>query len=110
MAALPPTLHDRLHSIDRDAAFVSELASLHPKLPLIANLRGGLWYAPRFDDTCYFKSTDGHVGQWMLRCEQCLTCDRLCFFTHRYPYVPATIFVFPFARLFGPDMAPDISG
>lgn len=26
----------------------------------------GLWYAPRFDGTCYFKSTDGHTGEWTL--------------------------------------------
>ena len=33
-------------------------------LPFLANLRCGLWYLPSFDDTCYFKSTDGHVGTW----------------------------------------------
>jgi tRNA A64-2'-O-ribosylphosphate transferase len=31
---------------------------------MFANLRCGLWYAPKFDYTCYFKSTDGHVGKW----------------------------------------------
>ena len=67
MASQTPSLHSRLHSIARDAAFVAELASLYPQLPLVANLRGGLWCAPRFEDTCYFKSTDGHEGQWMLR-------------------------------------------
>ena len=35
-------------------------------LPVIANLRNGLWYAPPhvFSTTCYFKSTDGHTSQW----------------------------------------------
>ncbi len=31
---------------------------------MFANLRNGLWYAPRFDGTGYFKSTDGHVFKW----------------------------------------------
>jgi hypothetical protein len=37
---------------------------MYATLPLVANLRCGLWYAPRFDATCYFKSTDGHNGWW----------------------------------------------
>ncbi len=38
--------------------------SLAAQWPCLANLRNGLWYAPSFDGTCYFKSADGHVGQW----------------------------------------------
>eukprot|EP00038_Savillea_parva_P016285 m.16486 g.16486 ORF g.16486 m.16486 type:complete len:903 (+) comp3390_c0_seq1:1-2709(+) len=60
------TLFDRLHSIAHDAAFLAEIRDLYSTLPVLANLRGGLWFAPRFDDTCYFKSTDGHYGQWHL--------------------------------------------
>jgi tRNA A64-2'-O-ribosylphosphate transferase len=40
------------------------MAALHPELPLVANLRCGAWYTPRPSATCYFKSTDGHMGQW----------------------------------------------
>lgn len=32
---------------------------------MIANLRCGLWYTPQPQTCCYFKSTDGHVGNWM---------------------------------------------
>jgi hypothetical protein len=49
-----------------DAAFVAEVAALYPTLPMYANLRCGLWYAPSWDGMCYFKSTDGHVNQWTL--------------------------------------------
>jgi tRNA A64-2'-O-ribosylphosphate transferase len=35
-------------------------------LPLIANERCGSWYAPLPHESCYFKSTDGHVGTWNL--------------------------------------------
>jgi tRNA A64-2'-O-ribosylphosphate transferase len=45
---------------------VAEIRELYSHLPLLANLRGGLWLAPSFDDTCYFKSTDGHYGEWHL--------------------------------------------
>lgn len=37
---------------------------LYPGLPCLANLRCGLWYQRAFDGTCYFKSTDGHSGNW----------------------------------------------
>ena len=34
-------------------------------IPCVGNSRNGLWYAPEFDGgTCYFKSSDGHHGQW----------------------------------------------
>ncbi|KAL9938448.1 hypothetical protein V8E36_003071 [Tilletia maclaganii] len=59
-------LYNRLHSIRLDADFVSAVASHFQPLPLVANLRCGAWYT---DPTltrasCYFKSTDGHLGQW----------------------------------------------
>ena len=61
------TLLPYLKSIALDARFVAtaaaDLARRAP-CPLFANLRNGLWYAPAFDGTGYFKSTDGHVGGW----------------------------------------------
>ncbi len=50
-------------SVLEDSAFVREIAQLHAELPVFANLRCGLWYTPT-DQTCYFKSTNGHTGQW----------------------------------------------
>ncbi|KAL5200594.1 hypothetical protein ABZP36_021797 [Zizania latifolia] len=51
-------------SVADDAAFVAEIAA--PALPLVANLLCSLWYAPSraLAATCYFKSTDGHAGNW----------------------------------------------
>uniref|UniRef100_A0A0A9F5I1 Rit1 N-terminal domain-containing protein n=1 Tax=Arundo donax TaxID=35708 RepID=A0A0A9F5I1_ARUDO len=40
------TLYNALRSVAEDAAFVTEVAALWPALPLVANLRCGLWYAP----------------------------------------------------------------
>ena len=57
-------LHNCLASIAADARFVAEIARLYRGLPLLANLRCGLWYTPQPDGTCYFKSTDGHAGNW----------------------------------------------
>lgn len=56
------SLYNALCSIYQDSIFVNEISQLWPKLPLLANLRCGLWYSPRFDATCYFKSTDGHTN------------------------------------------------
>jgi hypothetical protein len=58
------SIRNHLLSIDRDASIVSTLAEIYPHLPLIANLRNGLWYAPKWHSTCYFKSTDGHNKTW----------------------------------------------
>ncbi|KAJ0964784.1 hypothetical protein J5N97_025922 [Dioscorea zingiberensis] len=58
------SLYNALRSIYEDYIFVSEIAALWPELPLVANLRCGLWYSPRFHSTCYFKSTDGHTNNW----------------------------------------------
>jgi tRNA A64-2'-O-ribosylphosphate transferase len=59
------SLYNSLRSIYEDAKFVGEIRALWPELPLLANLRCGLWYAPftSFHSTpCYFKSTDGHAA------------------------------------------------
>ncbi|KAM0933659.1 putative tRNA A64-2'-O-ribosylphosphate transferase, protein-tyrosine phosphatase, rit1 [Dioscorea sansibarensis] len=58
------SLYNSLRSIYEDSVFVSEIAALWPELPLVANLRCGLWYSSRFHSTCYFKSTDGHTNNW----------------------------------------------
>lgn len=56
---------NRLASIDCDSVFVRKIAH-HYKLPLIANERCGTWYIPPElkAGSAYFKSTDGHQGQW----------------------------------------------
>ncbi|KAG0485725.1 hypothetical protein HPP92_009804 [Vanilla planifolia] len=58
------SLYNALRSIYEDSIFVAEIAGLWPELPLVGNLRCGLWYSPRFEATCYFKSTDGHANNW----------------------------------------------
>ncbi|KAL3486728.1 tRNA A64-2'-O-ribosylphosphate transferase [Aspergillus germanicus] len=59
------SVNNRLRSIEADAAFVREVAD-HYALPLVANERCGSWYIPPEIKTgsAYFKSTDGHTGQW----------------------------------------------
>ena len=56
---------NRLHSIHHDSLFVQDVASRY-NLPLIANERCGSWYIPpeQKAGSAYFKSTDGHWGQW----------------------------------------------
>nr|AKM76541.1 initiator tRNA phosphoribosyl transferase family protein [Hypseocharis bilobata] len=58
------TLYNALRSIHEDSIFVGEISQLWPDLPLLVNLRCGLWYAQKFHSTCYFKSTDGHTNNW----------------------------------------------
>uniref|UniRef100_A0A7C9AWQ3 Initiator tRNA phosphoribosyl transferase family protein n=1 Tax=Opuntia streptacantha TaxID=393608 RepID=A0A7C9AWQ3_OPUST len=58
------SLYNALRSIYEDSIFVGEISQLWRDLPLLANLRCGLWYSPRFHSTCYFKSTDGHNNNW----------------------------------------------
>lgn len=57
--------HNRLRSIQQDSHFVQSLASRYG-LPLVANERCGSWYIPpkKKSGSVYFKSTDGHFGQW----------------------------------------------
>ncbi|KAJ5145975.1 uncharacterized protein N7515_000539 [Penicillium bovifimosum] len=59
------SVSNRLQSIETDATFVQEVAD-HYGLPLVANERCGSWYIPPTTKagSAYFKSTDGHSGQW----------------------------------------------
>lgn len=59
------SIPNRLRSIESDALFVQHVAD-HYHLPLVANERCGSWYIdPRLKaGSAYFKSTDGHTGQW----------------------------------------------
>ncbi|KAJ5176718.1 uncharacterized protein N7482_002595 [Penicillium canariense] len=59
------SVSNRLQSIVTDAVFVQEVAG-HYDLPLVANERCGSWYIdPQTKaGSAYFKSTDGHTGQW----------------------------------------------
>ena len=58
------SLYNCLNSVVHDSAFDRQTAELYPSLPVFANLRCGLWYIPEPQHTCYFKSTDGHYGNW----------------------------------------------
>ncbi|KAI0381750.1 initiator tRNA phosphoribosyl transferase [Hypomontagnella monticulosa] len=59
------SITNRLRSVREDADFVSEVAAAFGR-PLIANERCGSWYIPPAmkAGSAYFKSTDGHTGQW----------------------------------------------
>lgn len=59
------SLTNRLRSIEQDASFVAEVAEAFGR-PLVANERCGSWYVtPEAKAaSAYFKSTDGHTGQW----------------------------------------------
>lgn len=59
------SITNRLRSVQSDASFVQEVAD-HYDLPLVANERCGSWYIPpdAKAGSAYFKSTDGHTGQW----------------------------------------------
>ncbi|KAJ3257885.1 hypothetical protein HK103_004176 [Boothiomyces macroporosus] len=62
------SLPNRVKSIIHDAQFVEFIAARIPQLPVIPNERAGCWYAsPKLQShgkSVYFKSTDGHFGQW----------------------------------------------
>jgi tRNA A64-2'-O-ribosylphosphate transferase len=59
------TISNRLRSIIDDSEFVCGVAEAYG-LPLVANERCGSWYIPPENKagSAYFKSTDGHTGQW----------------------------------------------
>ena len=59
------SITNRLHSIHYDSLFVQNVASNY-NLPLVPNERCGSWYIPPEQKvgSAYFKSTDGHWGQW----------------------------------------------
>jgi tRNA A64-2'-O-ribosylphosphate transferase len=60
------SITNRLQSIRQDSLFVEEVAAACSPRPLVSNERCGSWYvAPdRKSASAYFKSTDGHTGQW----------------------------------------------
>ncbi|KAI0397055.1 initiator tRNA phosphoribosyl transferase [Xylariaceae sp. FL0594] len=60
------SISNRLRSIREDAVFVEEVADAFGVRPLVANERCGSWYIdPALKGgSAYFKSTDGHTGQW----------------------------------------------
>ena len=56
-----------LRSLDHDARFVTSAHAALGEPPTFANLRCGVWHVPptvASSGHCYFKSTDGHAGQW----------------------------------------------
>ena len=53
-----------LHSVAMDATFVAEQRRRFESVPMFANLRAGAWYVDEDVRECYFKSTDGHFGNW----------------------------------------------
>ncbi|MCJ1248174.1 hypothetical protein MMC30_005391 [Trapelia coarctata] len=59
------SIRNRLSSIKEDSQFVQKVAASQ-SLPLVANERCGSWYIPteKKAGIAYFKSTDGHQGQW----------------------------------------------
>lgn len=56
---------DRIQSIRQDVDYVRQFSDVCD-LPVVANKRCGSWYVPPdiSSGSCYFKSTDGHNGQW----------------------------------------------
>ncbi|KAF5354882.1 hypothetical protein D9756_005685 [Leucocoprinus leucothites] len=60
-------IYNRLHSIQEDIGFVNRVHHHYPAFPILPNLRCGAWYTdPAFasETPAYFKSTDGHTGNW----------------------------------------------
>lgn len=60
------SIANRLRSIQQDAGFVEEVRRAFGQRPLVANERCGSWYIrpEAKGGSAYFKSTDGHTGQW----------------------------------------------
>ncbi|KAL7270491.1 tRNA A64-2'-O-ribosylphosphate transferase [Rhizina undulata] len=59
------SIRNRLKSIKQDSEFVGTVAEAY-RLPIVTNARAGDWYVDpkKRDSTVYFKSTDGHNGEW----------------------------------------------
>ncbi|KAH9855925.1 initiator tRNA phosphoribosyl transferase [Lenzites betulinus] len=60
-------VYNRLHSIAEDVHFVRQVYEAYPDIPILPNLRCGAWYVDpsiATDEPVYFKSTDGHHGNW----------------------------------------------
>ncbi|KAI1811055.1 initiator tRNA phosphoribosyl transferase [Poronia punctata] len=67
------SISNRLRSILIDADFINQISTtIFPTRPLIANERCGSWYIdPEVKSgSAYFKSTDGHAGQWNFSCRR----------------------------------------
>lgn len=61
------SLRNRLQSISFDnKLFVDEVVKVFPHYPVVPNARCGLWYCRpyQYEQTSYFKSTDGHSSIW----------------------------------------------
>ncbi|SMN22027.1 similar to Saccharomyces cerevisiae YMR283C RIT1 2'-O-ribosyl phosphate transferase [Maudiozyma saulgeensis] len=61
------SLRNRLQSISYDHRFLeNQVRKRFKNYPLIPNERCGLWYCnpQTYNQTSYFKSTDGHTNQW----------------------------------------------
>ncbi|KAI0048791.1 initiator tRNA phosphoribosyl transferase [Auriscalpium vulgare] len=60
-------LYNRLHSIDEDIIFVDRVREFYASYAFLPNLRCGAWYTDPLHsglEPAYFKSTDGHYGNW----------------------------------------------
>ncbi|EMD32933.1 hypothetical protein CERSUDRAFT_98945 [Gelatoporia subvermispora B] len=60
-------IFNRVRSIEEDVKFVAEVRTAYAVFPIIPNLRCGAWYvdpALASQTGAYFKSTDGHFGNW----------------------------------------------
>ncbi|PVF93537.1 initiator tRNA phosphoribosyl transferase [Serendipita vermifera] len=60
-------IYNRIQSIHEDSQFVTTIAEQFPMYPMFANQRCGAWYTDSSrarSEYVYFKSTDGHFGQW----------------------------------------------
>jgi tRNA A64-2'-O-ribosylphosphate transferase len=57
-------LFNRLHSIASDSTFVRTIAETYGRFGVVANQRCGTWYCDASSTYAYFKSTDGHTGNW----------------------------------------------
>lgn len=78
---------NRLLSIAHDAKFVDSVIASYPTFKPVVNERCGTWYVNRRHApiSVYFKSTDGHTGQWSFSCRrlnlhllnEITTCDGL---------------------------------
>ncbi|EJS44139.1 rit1p [Saccharomyces arboricola H-6] len=61
------SVRNRLQSILLDNKFLQDrVIPIFPQFPIVPNERCGLWYCEpsTFEQTSYFKSTDGHANQW----------------------------------------------
>jgi hypothetical protein len=57
-------LFNRLHSIASDTAYIQTIAKEYGRFRVVPNQRCGTWYCDPSPIYAYFKSTDGHTGNW----------------------------------------------